>query len=78
MKQQPSPSMLMTDIAVVALLVAFAASAFIFRDSLGIFVFAALGLAVFVQLFRMAFLRGRKDRLKKLWDAFKDAFWGIG
>jgi hypothetical protein len=78
MKDYESTSMLRTDLALAALVVAFAAAAFIFRDGLGLLIFAALGLAALVQLFRVAFMRGRKETLKELWKAFKDAFWGIG
>ncbi|KAF1706967.1 hypothetical protein [Pseudoxanthomonas sacheonensis] len=78
MKNHASISMLRTDLTLVALVVVFAIAAFIFRDGLGLLIFAALGFAALVQLFRVAFLRGRTETLKKIWIAFKDAFWGIG
>ncbi|WP_165424097.1 hypothetical protein [Pseudoxanthomonas winnipegensis] len=55
-----------------------AAAAFLFREALGLLVFAALVVAPLVQCVRLAFARGRSKTLKKLWDAVKDAFWGIG
>ena len=78
MGQTSSPSILKTDLAVLGLLAAFAVAAFVFRDGLGLLVFVGLVLALLVQLLRVAFLRGRSETLKKLWDAVKDAFWGIG
>ena len=78
MGQTSSPSILKTDLAVLGLLAVFAVAAFVFRDGLGLLVFVGLVLALLVQLFRVAFLRGRSEMLKKLWDAVKDAFWGIG
>jgi hypothetical protein len=78
MGQTSSPSILKTDLAVLGLLAVFAVAAFVFRDGLGLLVFVGLVLALLVQLFRVAFLRGRSETLKKLWDAVKDAFWGIG
>ncbi|MCY1381738.1 hypothetical protein D9M69_696860 [compost metagenome] len=55
-----------------------AAAAFLFRDALGLLVFLGLVIALLVQLVRFAFLRGRRETLRKLLDAIKDAFWGIG
>ena len=78
MGQTSSPSILKTDLAVLGLLAVFAVAAFVFRDGLGLLVFVGLVLALLVQLFRVAFLRGRSETLKKLWDAVKAAFWGIG
>jgi hypothetical protein len=78
MGQTSSPSILKTDLAVLGILAVFAAAAFVFRDGLGLLVFVGLILALLVQLLRVAFLRGRSETLKKLWDAVKDAFWGIG
>ena len=78
MEKHSSTSMLKTDLTVIALLIVFAIAAFIFRDALGFIIFVVLGLAILVQLFRMAFMRGRKETLKKLWGFFKDAFWGMG
>ena len=78
MKHDTSTSLLKTDLTLFALVVAFALAAFIFRDGLGLLIFAALGLAALVQLFRVAFMHGRSETLKKIWAAFKDAFWGIG
>ncbi|HCH0556337.1 TPA: hypothetical protein NKO30_006467 [Pseudomonas aeruginosa] len=45
---------------------------------MGLPVFAALVVALLVQCIRLAFSRGRSKTLKQLWDAVKDAFWGIG
>lgn len=45
---------------------------------MGLLVFAALVVAPLVQCVRLAPARGRSKTLKKLWDAVKDAFWGIG
>jgi len=59
-------------------LAALAVAAFVFKDALGLLVFAGLVVALLVQFFRVAFLRGRSETLKKLWGAVKDAFWGIG
>lgn len=73
-----SPSTLKTDLAVLGLLAALAAAAFLFREALGLLVFAGLVVALLVQFIRLAFSRGRSETLKKLWDAAKDAFWGIG
>ena len=73
-----SPSTLRTDLALLGLLAALAAAAFLLRDVLGLLVFLGLVIALLVQLIRFAFLRGRRETLKKLWDAVKDAFWGIG
>jgi hypothetical protein len=78
MKSGKSTSMLRTDLTLAALVVIFAIAAFIFRDGIGLLIFALLGLAALVQLFRVAFMHGRTETLRKLWDAFKDAFWGIG
>jgi hypothetical protein len=78
MGQTSSPSILKTDLAVLGLLAVFALAAFVFRDGLGPLVFVGLVLALLVQIFRVAFLRGRIETLKILWDAVKDAFWGIG
>jgi len=78
MGQTSSPSTLKTDLAVLGLLTAFVVAAFVFRDGLGILVFAALVLALLTQLLRVAVWRGRTETLKKLWGAVKDAFWGIG
>jgi hypothetical protein len=78
MGQTSSPSILKTDLAVLGLLAVFAIAAFVFRDGLGPLVFVGLVLALLVQIFRVAFLRGRIEILKILWDAVKDAFWGIG
>jgi hypothetical protein len=78
MGQTSSPSILKTDLAVLGLLAVFAIAAFVFRDGLGPLVFVGLVLALLVQIFRVAFLRGRIETLKILWDAVKDAFWGIG
>ena len=78
MGQTSSPSMLKTGLVVLGLLAAFAIVAFVFRDGLGLLVFAGLVLALLVQTFRVAFLRGRSETFKKLWDAVKNAFWGIG
>ena len=75
---QTSPSILKTDLAVLGLLAALAVAAFVFKDALGLLVFAGLVVALLVQFFRVAFLRGRSETLKKLWGAVKDAFWGIG
>lgn len=71
------PSTPKTDLAVLGLLAALAAAAFLFGDALGLLVFAALLVALLVQCIRLAFSRGRSETLKKLWDAVKDAFWGI-
>ncbi|PZP60410.1 MAG: hypothetical protein DI597_12950 [Pseudoxanthomonas spadix] len=73
-----SPSTLKTDLAVLGLLAALAAAAFLFRDALGLLVFAGLLVALLVQCIRLAFSRGRSETLKKLWDVVKDALWGIG
>ncbi|HBN54446.1 MAG TPA: hypothetical protein DD456_10630 [Stenotrophomonas sp.] len=78
MGQTSSQSILKTDLAVLGLLAVFAVAAFAFKDGLGLLVFFGLILALLVQLIRVAFLRGRSETLKKLWDAVKDAFWGIG
>jgi hypothetical protein len=78
MGQTSSPSILKSDLAVLGLLAVFATAAFVFRDGLGPLVFVGLVLALLVQIFRVAFLRGRIETLKILWDAVKDAFWGIG
>jgi len=50
----------------------------LFRDGIGIVVFLALGAATVVQLVRVALGSGNGKTLRRLWDAFKDAFWGIG
>lgn len=73
-----SPSTLKTDLAVLGLLAALAAATFLLREALGLLVFAALVVALLVQCIRLAFSRGRSKTLKQLWDAVKDAFWGIG
>ena len=78
MKKDTSTSMLGMDLTLAALVVVFAVAAFIFRDGLGLLVFAVLGLAALVQLFRVIFMHGRREALKNLWAAFRDAFWGIG
>lgn len=78
MGHRSSPSTLRTDLALLGLLVALAAAAFLFKDALGLLVFLGLVVALLVQLIRFALLRGRKETLQKLWDAVKDAFWGIG
>ncbi|MET1163407.1 MAG: hypothetical protein ABWY48_12820 [Pseudoxanthomonas sp.] len=78
MKQATSTSMIKTDLSLLALVLVFALASWIYRDGLGLVVFAALGLAALVQLVRVASARGRRDTLSKLWNALKDAFWGIG
>ena len=78
MKADSPPSILKNDLTVLAILAGLAIATFVFRDSLGIWIFVVVGLAAFVQLFRVLFLRGDSGILKKLWDALKDAFWGIG
>ena len=78
MGQTSSPSTLKTDLAVLGLLAALATAAFLFRGALGFLVFVVLVVALLIQLIRFAFLRGRRETLQKLWDAVKDAFWGIG
>ena len=50
----------------------------VFRDGIGLLVFVLLGAIVLVQLARFALDSGSSRTLKRLWDAFKDAFWGIG
>lgn len=50
----------------------------VFRDDIGLLVFVVLGAIVLVQLVRFALGSGSSRTLKRLWDAFKDAFWGIG
>ncbi len=57
---------------------AWAGSLLLFGDGIGIVVFLAFGLSVFVQLVRVTLGSGKSKTLKQLWDAFKDAFWGIG
>jgi len=61
-----------------ALVVVWLATAYIFRDSLGLVVFLVLGLATLIQLLRVVVIGGKRKTLKDLWSAFKDAFWGIG
>ena len=78
MRQALSPSTLKTDLAVLGLLVALAAAAVLLRGALGSLVFVVLVAALLVQLIRFVFLRGRSETLNKLWDAVKEAFWGIG
>ena len=78
MGRTSSPSILRTDVAVLGLLAVFAVASFVFRDGLGLLLFVGLALALLVQFFRVAFLRGRSETLKKLWGTVKDAFWGIG
>ena len=78
MKKDSSISLLKSDLTLVAVLAGFAIASFVFRDSLGILIFLAVGLATIVQLVRVVFLRGETGTHKKLWDAFKDAFWGMG
>ncbi len=78
MKKNSSTSLLRSDLTLVAVLAGFAIAAFVFRESLGILIFLAVGLATIVQLVRVVFLRGETGTLKKLWDALKDAFWGMG
>ena len=78
MKEDSPPSILKTDLTVLAVLAGFVIAAFVFRESLGLWIFLAVGLAVLIQLFRVLFLRGDSGLLKKLWDALKDGFWGIG
>ena len=78
MKSDPPPNLLRTDLAVAAILVGFVVAAFVFRERLGLWVFAALALATVIQLIRVIVLRGKGETLKKLWSALKDAFWGIG
>jgi hypothetical protein len=73
-----SPSNLKTDLTVLGLLAISALAAFVFRDGLGLLVFLGLALALLLQLFRVAFLRGSSETLKKLWRAVRDAFWGLG
>lgn len=73
-----SVSMRTYDLLVLAGLLAFAAASFIFRESLGLIVFLGLAVATVAQLVRMMFFRGRALTLRKLWEAVKDAFWGIG
>lgn len=72
-----SPSNLKTDLTVLGLLAISALAAFVFRDSLGLLVFFGLALALLLQLFRVAFLRGSRETLKKLWSALRDALWGL-
>ena len=78
MKADSSPSILKTDLTILAVLAGFLIATFIFRDSLGFWTFLVVGLAALVQLFRVMFLSGDSGTLKKLWDALKDLFWGIG
>ena len=78
MKADSPPSIIKTDLTVLAVLAGFAIATFVFRDSLGFWIFVVVGLATFVQLFRVLFLRGDSGILKKFWDALKDGFWGIG
>jgi hypothetical protein len=78
MKADSSPSVLKTDLNVLAVLAGLVIATFVFRDSLGLWVFIVVGLAALVQLFRVVFLRGDSGILRKLWDALKDGFWGIG
>ena len=61
-----------------ALILAMLLGWFIFRAELGLVVFLALGVAVFVQLIRVALGSGQSKTLKALWQALKDGFWGIG
>ena len=65
-------------LTLVFLIVASVGSLLLFRDSIGIFVFLALGVATFFQLIRVAIGSGKSKTLKQLWGAFKDAFWGLG
>lgn len=65
-------------LSLAALAVVWLNDAFIFRESLDIIVFLVLGIATLVQLFRVVVLGGKRKKLKKLWSAFKVAFWGIG
>ena len=62
----------------LVLLVAFAAGTYVFRDGVGLVIFLVLGIAVLVQLIRVAIGNAGGKTLKTLWKAFLDAFWGIG
>lgn len=77
MEHPSSPSNLKTDLTVLGLLAISALAAFVFRNSLGLLVFFGLALALLLQLFRVAFLRGSSETLKKLWRAVRDAFLGL-
>ena len=78
MKKDSSTSTFRTDLIALFSLAGFAFAAFVFKDSLGILVFLAIGLATIIQLFRVLLLRGKVETLKKLWGALKDAFCGMG
>lgn len=53
------------------------AAAYVFRDSLGLAIFLVLGVATLIQLVRVAVVGGKRKKLRELWSALKDAFWGI-
>jgi len=78
MKSESSPKLLKLDLTVAAILIGFVIAAFVFRENLGLWVFAVLALAAVIQLIRVMLLRGKRETLKTLWSALKDAFWGIG
>lgn len=65
-------------LALVAVAIFWLGAAYAFRDGLGLVVFLVFGVATFVQLIRVALRGGDNKTLRKLWSAFKDAFWGIG
>ena len=78
MENDSPPSLLKTDLTVAAILIGFMIATFVFREILGLWVFAALGLVTVIQLIRVIHQRGKSKTLKTLWAALKDAFWGIG
>ena len=65
-------------VILIALIAALILGWLLFREGLGFVVFLVLGIAAFIQLIRVALGSGRSKTLKTLWQAFKDAFWGIG
>ncbi len=69
---------LRTTVTFAAIGVLLAVLALIFRDSIGIVVFLALGLVVVALLMRVAAHRESLSRLSRTCRAPSDVFWGIG
>ena len=66
-----------SDLAVLAALVALAIAGILFRDAVGLIGFLVLLVAALIQLIRVLFFMGSRKKLKDLWEALRDAIWGL-
>ena len=71
------PSILKTDLALLAACAGLMIAAFVFRENLNIYVLLAFVLATLIQLFRVIFLRGNKGTLKMLWKEIWNTLSGL-